>query len=154
MTDTQKIILGADHGGWELRKIVAKHLREKRQWDVEEVGSDGETQQYPDVAKAVCSRVSSGEYGRAILFCGSGIGISIAANKINGIRCALCHDHYTALMSKQHNDANVIALGGRTTGSEIALDIVDTWLDANFVGLHHVQRVQLIHDLEGNTGCQ
>lgn len=85
---------------------------------------------------------------KAILMCGSGIGISIAANKIDGIRCALCHDHYTAKMSRMHNNANVIALGGRTTGPEVAKEIVETFLEEDFMGQHHTNRLQKITELE------
>eukprot|EP01126_Amoeba_proteus_P040751 TRINITY_DN4364_c0_g1_i11.p1 TRINITY_DN4364_c0_g1~~TRINITY_DN4364_c0_g1_i11.p1 ORF type:complete len:110 (-),score=17.60 TRINITY_DN4364_c0_g1_i11:313-642(-) len=103
---------------------------------------------YPDVAKTLCSRIANGEFERGILLCGTGIGISISANKIPGIRCALCHDHYTAMMSRQHNDANVLALGGRTTGEEVAKEIVDTFLGTEFLGMRHATRVHKISQLE------
>jgi ribose 5-phosphate isomerase B len=106
---------------------------------------------YPDYAKLVAEKVlekTDGPRPVGILVCGSGIGISIAANKIKGIRCALCHDHYTSLMTRKHNDANILALGGRTTGVEVAKDIVDVFLNTAFEGNQHAVRVAKIHRLE------
>jgi ribose 5-phosphate isomerase B len=107
---------------------------------------------YPNIAAEVCQDIKNkdikGRTKMGILFCGTGIGISIAANKIRGIRCALCHDHYTAVMSRKHNNANVLSLGGRTTGKEIAKEIVETFLTTEFEGGRHETRVQKIMALE------
>eukprot|EP01125_Pyxidicula_operculata_P000309 TRINITY_DN10368_c0_g1_i1.p1 TRINITY_DN10368_c0_g1~~TRINITY_DN10368_c0_g1_i1.p1 ORF type:complete len:152 (-),score=27.53 TRINITY_DN10368_c0_g1_i1:44-499(-) len=145
----KKIILGADHGGAEMKQVLADYLKSKS-YEVEEVGSKSSTDKtdYPNVAESVCNRVVSGEFPMAILTCGSGIGISIAANKVNGIRCALCHDHYTAKMSRQHNNANVLAIGGRNTGVEVAKEMVDAWLNENFAGSYHQDRLNLISNIE------
>ena len=97
---------------------------------------------YPDVAKIVCNQVLSKQADFGIVVCGTGIGISIACNKVEGIRCALCHDHYTAKMAREHNNANVLALGGRTTGEEVAKDITDTFLKTEFAGAHHIKRIE------------
>ncbi len=103
---------------------------------------------YPDIAKAVGEAVASGECERGILICGTGIGISIAANKIKGIRAALCSDVYSAKMTKEHNNANIICMGGRVIGRELAFMIVDTWLGAEFQGGRHQARIDKIHALE------
>ncbi|KAL7716493.1 Ribose-5-phosphate isomerase B [Entamoeba marina] len=107
----------------------------------------GDRCDYPDFAEKVAKEVvATGLKG--ILVCGSGIGISIAANKVNGVRCALCHDHYTAQMCRKHNDANIIAFGARVIGSDVAIDMVDVFLSTNFDGAQHTARVAKIHELE------
>ena len=103
---------------------------------------------YPDIAEKVCADVVSGEADRGIVLCGTGIGISIAANKIHGIRCALCHDEYSAQMSRQHNNANVLAMGGRVLGFGVAGKIVRAWLTTEFEGGRHERRVNKIMALE------
>ena len=121
------IIIGSDHGGYELRKELAEHLREKG-FTVEETGSiNGESVDYPNVAEEVCGKVISGEAEKAVLICGTGIGISIAANKIDGIRAALCTDCYMAKYTRLHNNANVLCLGGRVIGPGLACEIDDPW---------------------------
>eukprot|EP00397_Hematodinium_sp_SG-2012_P066514 GEMP01099976.1.p1 GENE.GEMP01099976.1~~GEMP01099976.1.p1 ORF type:complete len:160 (+),score=32.06 GEMP01099976.1:42-482(+) len=142
------VILGCDHGGFTLKEILKAHLTEKN-IQVEDVGTfSADRVDYPDIAATLCAKVK--EHGtKGILLCGTGIGISIAANKINGIRCALCHDQYTAKMCRNHNDANVLSLGGRTTGDEVAKDIVDTFLNTPFEGGRHADRVGKIMNLEG-----
>ena len=103
---------------------------------------------YPDVADALTKAVLKHEGSKGILICGTGIGMSIAANKVNGIRCALCHDHYTASMCRKHNDANVIAMGERVIGIEVAKDILDTYLGTDFEGGRHKTRVEKMMSLE------
>eukprot|EP00727_Mastigamoeba_balamuthi_P001141 m51a1_g11023 putative ribose 5-phosphate isomerase (150) ;mRNA; r:409351-410070 len=143
-----KIALGTDHGGFTLKPTVVDVLK-KAGHEIIDVGTyDGSRCDYPDIAQAACSQVLSGNADRAILMCGTGIGISIAANKINGIRCALVHDHYTALMCRQHNDANVLAIGGRTMGPEVAKEVVEVFLSTAFLGEHHTARVGKISALE------
>ena len=142
------IAIGSDHGGYELKEHVKKHL-EERGIEVKDFGVYCEASvDYPDCARPVCEAVLSGEYERGILFCGTGIGISMAANKFNGIRAALCGDVFSAKMAKEHNNANIICLGGRVTGRELAFMIVDTFLDAEFQGGRHQQRIDKIHVIE------
>ena len=142
------IALGSDHGGYELKNHVKKHLIE-RGFEIKDYGVFSEDSvDYPDCAAPVCEAVLSGEAEKGILFCGTGIGISIAANKFDGIRAALCGDVFSATMAKQHNNANIIALGGRVTGRELAFMIVDAWLDNEFLGGRHADRVAKIHEIE------
>lgn len=141
------IILGSDHGGFELKGHIKKFLLEKG-IEVKDMGCfSEESVDYPDIAKAVTAEVlKTGEKG--ILICGTGIGISIAANKVKGIRAALCSDVYSAKMCRQHNNANILCLGGRVTGRELACMIVDTYLTEEFEGGRHQNRVDKIHGLE------
>ena len=140
--------IGADHAGFELKGYIIEHLKE-RGIEVKDYGVyNEESVDYPDCAVPVCEAVLSGECERGILVCGTGIGISISANKINGIRAALCGDVFSAAMAKEHNDANVICLGGRVVGREKAYMIVDAWLDHKFLGDKHARRVEKIHALE------
>ncbi|MBP5248382.1 MAG: ribose 5-phosphate isomerase B [Lachnospiraceae bacterium] len=126
------IALGCDHGGFELMGAVKEHL-EKRGLEYKDFGTySADSCDYPDFAKAVASAVLSGECDRGILICGTGIGISIAANRFEGIRCALCHDCFSAEATRLHNDANILAMGGRVVGPGHALKIVDTFLDTRF----------------------
>ena len=151
-----KITIGADHGGFSLKEEIVEYLKKKEEIEIEDVGThEGPTKRvdYPDIAMAVCARVAKGEAERGILICGTGIGISIAANKVEGIRCALCHDHFTAMLSRQHNDANVVAFGGRNTGPEVAKEIVDTFLVTCFQGQHHIPRLEKISSIEKLGHC-
>lgn len=145
-----KLIIGSDHGAVELKEEVKNLLKEEfPEVEVEDVGTHGTTSvDYPDIAQKVCTPVAEGKADRGIVMCGTGIGISIAANKIEGIRAALCHETYTAKMSRQHNNANVLAMGGRTTGVEIAKEIVRTWMTTEFLGGRHERRVNKIMALE------
>ena len=143
-----EVIIGSDHAGFPLKEIVKKYLIGKG-YSVDDKGVLKEERcDYPDYAELVARDVvKTGKKG--ILVCGSGIGISIAANKINGVRCALCHDHYTATMCRKHNDANIIAFGARVIGSDVAIEMVEAFLHTEFEGMHHVARVEKIHKLEG-----
>lgn len=143
------IVIGSDHGGLELKNHIKGHLLE-RGISVKDFGVFTEDSvDYPDCAKPVCEAVlAGGGEVKGILCCGTGIGISIAANKFDGIRAALCSDVFSAKMAKEHNDANVICLGGRVTGRELAFMIVDTWLDAEFAGGRHAERIAKIHEIE------
>lgn len=144
------IAIGSDHGGYELKEHIKKHLVENGV-EVKDFGTFSEASvDYPDCAKPVCEAVINGEAERGILLCGTGIGISIAANKYKGIRAALCSDVYSATMAKQHNNANILCLGGRVTGRELAFMIVDTWLKTEFEGGRHADRIKKIHDIENN----
>lgn len=142
-----KIAVGCDHGGYELKEAVKAHLI-ARGLEVIDVGTDStESVDYPKYAKLVCDQVLQKEADAGILFCGTGIGIGIAANKIDGIRCAIVHDEFTAKMSRQHNDANVISMGGRVLDEESAKKVADAYIDAEFEGGRHLRRVEQIMEL-------
>lgn len=143
-----KIAIGSDHGGYELKELIYKFLQEEG-FEVTDFGTHSEEScDYPVYAQKVAEAVAAGKYQRGIVLCGTGIGISIAANKVPGIRCALVSDCYSARATRQHNDSNMLALGGRTTGPEVALDIVRTWIATEFEGGRHQRRVDLISELE------
>ena len=144
-----KITIGSDHGAVELKEEVKMVLHEFEDVRVTDVGTFGtESVDYPDIAEKVCADVVSGKVDRGIVLCGTGIGISIAANKIDGIRAALCGDVYSAIMSRKHNDANVLAMGGRVTGIGPAGEIVRAWVCTEFEGGRHARRVDKIMALE------
>ena len=144
-----KITIGSDHGAVELKEEVKMVLHEFEDVRVTDVGTFGtESVDYPDIAEKVCADVVSGKADRGIVLCGTGIGISIAANKIDGIRAALCGDVYSAIMSRKHNDANVLAMGGRVTGIGPAGEIVRAWVCTEFKGGRHARRVDKIMALE------
>ena len=144
------IAIGCDHGGYELKLEVIKHLKEKG-IEVKDFGCDSTSSvDYPDYAYPVAKAVANGECEKGILICGTGIGMSIAANKVKGIRCALCSDTFSAHATREHNDSNVLAMGARVIGSNLALDIVDTWLGAEFMGQRHIQRIEKITKIENS----
>ncbi len=145
------IALGADHGGYELKESIKKHLEEKG-IEYKDFGTyTGESVDYPIVAKQVAQAVAAGEYEKAILCCGTGIGISIAANKVKGIRCACCSDCFSAHYTRLHNDANILAMGGRVVGAGLACMMVDTFLETEFEGGRHTRRVELITAIENEN---
>ena len=144
------IAIGADHGGFDLKEQVKKHLDE-RNIEYKDFGTfSGEAVDYPVIAKAVGKAVAKGEAECGILVCGTGIGMSIAANKVKGIRAACCSDTFSARFTKMHNNTNVLCFGGRVLGAGLALDIVDAYLDAEFEGGRHEKRVNMIMDIENN----
>ncbi|MDF2892155.1 MAG: sugar-phosphate isomerase, RpiB/LacA/LacB family [Clostridia bacterium] len=143
-----KIAIGSDHGGFVLKSEILKHIQSKG-YDVKDFGSYSvESVDYPDVAHEVSEAVAKGDYERGILICGTGIGISIAANKIPGIRAALCGDCFSAKASREHNNANILAMGERVIGVELAKMITDIWLATEFEGGRHSRRVDKIGDIE------
>ena len=143
-----KIAIGCDHGGIVLKPAIVEVLK-KRGIEVEDFGCyDESSVDYPDYALKVAEAVSSGECDKGIVLCGTGIGISIAANKVKGIRCALCSEPLSAEMTRRHNDANMLALGARVLGSELAKDIVRIWLMTAFEGERHARRVGMIDRLD------
>lgn len=143
-----KIVIGCDHGALALKESVKNVLAELGM-EIDDVGTYTEDSvDYPDVAEQVCGKVVSGEAERGIVLCGTGIGISIAANKIKGIRCALCGDVFSARMARAHNDANVLALGGRVLGVGLAGEIVRAFFTQDFEGGRHERRVGKIMALE------
>lgn len=142
-----KIALAADHGGYELKLKVKDYLLQKG-YDVLDLGCfSEESVDYPNYGKACGEAVVNGDAEKGIVICGTGIGISIAANKVKGVRCALCTSLFMAEMSRKHNDANVLALGGRILETELALDIVQVWLTTEFEGGRHQRRVDLLNSI-------
>ena len=141
------IALGCDHGGFELMQEVKAHL-EKRGFEFKDFGCySTDSVDYPEYAKKVAHAVADGECELGILICGTGIGISIAANKVKGIRAALCADCFSAQATKEHNNANILAMGARTTGPGLALKIVDTFLDTPFSNdERHIRRIDMIEE--------
>lgn len=143
-----KIAIGSDHGGYALKEQIYQYLLEEG-WDITDFGTHNEEScDYPVYAQKVAEAVAAGKYQRGILLCGTGIGISIAANKVPGIRCALVSDCYSARATRLHNNSNILALGGRVLGPELAMDIVKTWIATAFEGGRHQRRVDLITELE------
>lgn len=137
------IIIGSDHGGFKLKSEIVKHLQELG-YEVSDLGCyNTESCDYPVIAKAVAEKVLE-ENSRGILVCGTGIGVSIAANRFNGIRASHCTDTFTARMTRMHNDSNILCLGERITGVGLALDIVDIWLKTEFEGGRHQKRIDMI----------
>ena len=141
------IALGCDHGGFDLMQEVMAHL-DSRGTEYKNFGTyTKDSCDYPEFAKKVAAAVVSGECEKGILICGTGIGISIAANKVPGIRCALCHDCFSAKATREHNDANVLAMGGRIIGPGHALDVVDLFLDTPFSNdERHIRRINKIEE--------
>lgn len=142
------IAIGCDHGGYQLKQFILKYLDEQGLAYKDFGTYSEESCDYPVYAEAVGRAVAAGEYERGILICGTGIGISIAANKIKGVRAALCGDCYSAEFTRRHNDANILALGARTVGSGLALKIVEIFLNTPFEGGRHARRVEMISKLE------
>ena len=140
-----KIAIGSDHGGYDLKELVVRFVTEIGQQAVDVGCFSFDSVDYPNFADKVCAKVRSGECDCGILICGTGIGMSIAANKHTGIRAALCHEAYTARMSREHNNANVLCMGGRVLGIEIALDVVKAWVETEFAGGRHQRRLDMLH---------
>jgi len=140
-----KIALAADHGGYELKEKVKEHLKQKG-IEILDLGCSIEegSVDYPNYGKACGEAVMRGDAEKGIVFCGTGIGISIAANKVKGIRCALCTNLFMAEMASKHNNANMLALGGRILDTELALGIVDVWMTTEFEGGRHKKRTDLL----------
>jgi len=144
--------LGADHAGFPLKEDLKAWLI-TRGYDVVDFGTQSaDAVDYPDYAAAVASAVTAGKADFGVLVCGTGIGMAIAANKLPGIRAAACSDAYTARMSREHNDANILALGARITGRDAAIEILETWLAAAFAGGRHARRVDKIVALDRGRG--
>ena len=143
-----KIAMGNDHGGTELKWVIKKYLEEKGHEIVNFVNYTNEIFDYPVFAKKVADAVVAKEVDCGILICGTGVGISIAANKVKGIRAAVCSDTATARLVKQHNNANILAFGARIVGVELAKDICDAYLESEFEGDRHNRRIAMIHELE------
>lgn len=142
------IVIGSDHGGFALKEEMKKHL-EARGIAFEDVGCcDTNSVDYPDIAKAACEKIVSGQCEKGLLFCGTGVGISIAANKVKGIRACCCSDCFSAKYTRLHNDANVLCMGGRVVSAGLAEMMVDLFLDTEFEGGRHQRRVDKISAIE------
>lgn len=144
-----KIAIGNDHAAVELKNMIKEHL-EAQGHEVINVGTDTNAScDYPAYGEKVGRLVASGEVEAGVLICGTGVGISIAANKVKGVRACVCSEPYTAKMSKMHNNSNIIAFGARVVGSEMAKMIVDTWLETEYEGGRHQRRVDMLDAIEG-----
>lgn len=143
-----KIALGSDHAGVEIKKDIIEYLK-KAGYEYIDMGTDSsQSIDYPDYGYKVASAVADGEYDKGILICGTGIGMSITANKVKGIRAALCHDTFSARATTNHNNSNVLCMGARVIGPGLAIDIAKTWLEAEFEGGRHQRRIDKIHQIE------
>lgn len=142
------IVLGADHGGYELKNTIKSHL-ESKGYTVLDVGTNtSDSCDYPIFADRLCKKIQDGDADLGILVCGTGIGMSIAANKHKGIRAACCSDTFSARLTRLHNNANVLCIGARVVGAGLGIDLVDEFVDAEFEGDRHVKRLSLIEDIE------
>lgn len=149
MTDSNRIVLSSDHTALELRQAIAEHVAGQG-WVVVDIGPTTlESTHYPEHGEAAARLVASRDSRFGIILCGTGQGIMMAANKVRGIRCGVCADTFSARMIRQHNDANMLAIGARVVGEGLALDIVNAFLTARFEGGRHATRVKMIETLEG-----
>ena len=144
----KRIIIGCDHAAYKLKERLKEEL-EARGFAVIDAGTHNETSMdYPDTGKAVAEKVSCGEIKQGVLLCGTGLGMSMVANKYPHVRAALCNDLFSAAMSRKHNDANILVLGGRVVGDILALEILRTWLETPFEGGRHQRRLDLFDDIQ------
>ncbi|MBE5781055.1 MAG: ribose 5-phosphate isomerase B [Clostridiales bacterium] len=142
------LAIGCDHGGFELKQVLIDHLK-ARGVEVKDFGCySADSVDYPTIAEPVCNAIVGGECEKGILICGTGIGMSLAANKVKGIRAACCENSFSARMSREHNNAHILCLGARVTGPSVAMDMVDAFLDTEFAGGRHANRVNLITEIE------
>ncbi len=142
----EKVALASDHAGFDLKELVKEHLSGRGFTAVDLGPGSPQSVDYPDYARKVCEAILSGKASRGVLICGTGLGMSMMANRYRGIRGALCHDHFTASAARRHNDANVLVMGGRILGPDLAREIVDTWLDTPFEGERHERRIRKIDE--------
>lgn len=150
-----KLAIASDHAGFELKKAVLQHLKDKK-WDVADLGAyDTKPSDYPDFAELVGNALRDGRADRGILICGSGVGVSVAANKIPGIRAGICHDTYSAHQGVEHDDMNVLVLGARIIGVALAQELVDAYLNATFTHEErHVRRLNKVKAIEAKYSGQ
>ena len=142
------IAIASDHGGFELKEKIKEYLRTRDDIKIVDLGTNStESVDYPIYGKACGEAVASGKADRGIVVCGTGIGISIAANKVKGVRCGLCTSVEMAELTRKHNNANVLALGGRTTDPQLALEITKAWLDTEFEGGRHQRRIDMLEEM-------
>ena len=139
------IVIGSDHGGFDLKETVKAALDASGEYSVTDIGVfNSQSSDYPKIAHQLAQAVARGEYRRGILICGSGVGMSVVANRYKGVRAALCHNLYAAKMSRLHNNANVLVMGGRVTGVDLSLEIMNVFLNTEFEGGRHQRRVDQI----------
>ena len=149
--NVSKILIGSDHAGLRLKNEIISHLTDL-EIDVVDVGTyTADSCNYPDYARALCRKIQSGEYSMGILICGTGIGMSMAANKHNGIRAACCSDTYSARMTRMHNNANVLCMGERVVGVGLACDIAEAFLNTEYQGGRHDIRVNMLTEIEAEN---
>ena len=144
-----KIAIGCDPNAQQAKEELIKFMEDKGYGEIKDFGSEDPI--YANTAVAVAEAVASGEYDRGILICGTGLGISLAANKVKGVRAAVCSEPFTAKMSRAHNNRNILAFGARVVGAELAKMIVETWLDTEFEGGRHQRRVDMLMDIENRN---
>lgn len=144
------IAIGCDHAGVEMKKAIIDALTEKG-FEFKDLGTDGKPCDYPVVAKAVCDEIINGNCEKGILICGTGIGMSMSANKVKGIRAALCSDSFSTKFTRLHNDANVMCMGARVLGNGLAVELAEIFLTTGFEGGRHQRRIDLINDIENNN---
>lgn len=143
-----KIAMASDHGGYRLKEVLKKNLLEQG-YEVEDFGCYSEEScDYPDYAYPAAKAVADGKCEKGVLVCGTGIGVSICANKVHGVRCALTHDVFSAKATRQHNDTNMIAMGARVIGEGLALEVLNAWLGASYEGGRHDARIKKMMDIE------
>jgi ribose 5-phosphate isomerase B len=148
-----KIAVGSDHAAFSFKSEILEHLREQG-LEYHDFGTYDETRtHYPIYGEKVARAVASGEYDRGLVFCGTGVGISLAANKISGIRAVVCSEPYTAVLSRNHNNTNILALGARVVGIDLAKMIIDQWLKAEYEGGRHQQRIDMLQTLQDGGSC-
>ncbi|MCP4746420.1 MAG: ribose 5-phosphate isomerase B [Desulfobacteraceae bacterium] len=136
-----KVVIGCDHAAYRLKQTIKKHLIDKG-LEVQDVGAFSESSvDYPDIGMKVASKISNGFYDRGILLCGTGLGMSMVANRFVNVRAALCNDLFSAVMSRRHNDSNILVLGGRVIGDALGLEIVDAWIETPFEAGRHQRRL-------------
>ncbi len=146
--ETHIIGIGSDHIGYELKDFLKQHLQQN-EWNVKDFGPYNQDQtDYPIFAQKLALAINKKEADAGILICGTGIGVSMAANKIKGVRCALCSEEYSAKMSRLHNNANILALGARVIGKDMAVSILNSWLETAYEGGRHEKRVQQLDDFQ------
>ncbi|SHM25511.1 ribose 5-phosphate isomerase B [Caldanaerovirga acetigignens] len=149
-----KVIIGSDHFGFKLKEVIKEHI-EAKGIEVVDIGVYDESPvDYPDVGVALAERVASGEFERGILICGTGIGMAIVANKVPGVRAAVCHDVYSAERARKSNDAQVMAMGAQIVGPELAKKLVDIWLESEFQGGRSLPKVEKINKIDEKYRCK
>ena len=146
----KKIAIASDHGGFELKETVIAHLLNDG-WEIDDLGPNNEDSvDYPDYGIKLAKIIANKKFERGIVICGTGVGMSIVVNRFPGIRGTLCSDIYTAKMCREHNDSNILIMGGRVIGKGLALEIVDTWLNTAFEGGRHQRRLDKINEIDAN----
>ncbi|MCF6096473.1 ribose 5-phosphate isomerase B [Thermovorax subterraneus] len=149
-----KVIIGSDHFGFKLKEVIKEHI-EAKGIEVVDIGVyDENPVDYPDIGVALAERIASGEFERGILICGTGIGMAIVANKVPGVRAAVCHDVYSAERARKSNDAQVMAMGAQIVGSELAKKLVDIWLESEFQGGRSLPKVEKINKIDEKYRCK